>query len=121
MKWIHLIDSGGQPQFHHLLPFFVSNLSMVLFVLKLSEQFDQKQEIAYYGDGKMIGGTFESCLSHQEVMKRFLKTFQFSSECPQVVVIGTHKDLEGKCGQSNESNESRKEKNRKVKECLQLN
>eukprot|EP00731_Ephydatia_muelleri_P005748 Em0002g1924a len=119
MKWIHLVDSGGQPQFHHLLPFFVSNLSMVLFVLKLSEQFDQKRKIACYGtDGKMIGGSFESCLSHQEVMTRFLKAFQFSAMCPQVVVIGTHKDLEGKCG---ESNESRKEKNRKVKECLQLN
>ena len=119
MKWIHLIDSGGQPQFHHLLPFFVSNLSMVLFVLKLSEQLDQKREIACYGtDGKMIGGSFESCLSHQEVMTRFLKAFQFSSECPQVVVIGTHKDLEGKCG---ESNESREVKNRKVKECLLLN
>eukprot|EP00731_Ephydatia_muelleri_P004315 Em0002g491a len=38
MKWVHLIDSGGQPQFHHLLPFFVSNLSVVLFVLKLSER-----------------------------------------------------------------------------------
>ena len=119
MKWIHLIDSGGQPQFHHLLPFFVSNLSLVLFVLKLSEQLDQKREIACYGtDGKMIGGSFESCLSHQEVMTRFLKAFQFSSECPQVVVIGTHKDREGKCG---ESNESREVKNRKVKECLQLN
>ena len=119
MKWIHLIDSGGQPQFHHLLPFFVSNLSMVLFVLKLSEQFDQKREIVCFGtDGKMIGGSFESCLSHQEVMTRFLKAFQFSAVYPQVVVIGTHKDLEGKCGQSNES---REEKNRKVKECLQLN
>ena len=119
MKWIHLIDSGGQPQFHHLLPFFVSNLSMVLFVLKLSEQFDQKRKIVCFGtDGKMIGGSFESCLSHQEVMTRFLKAFQFSSECPQVVVIGTHKDREGKCSQSNESREV---KNRKVKECLQLN
>ena len=119
MKWIHLIDSGGQPQFHHLLPFFVSNLSMVLFVLKLSEQFDQKRKIVCFGtDGKMIGGSFESCLSHQEVMTRFLKAFQFSAVYPQVVVIGTHKDLEGKCSQSNESREV---KNRKVKECLQLN
>eukprot|EP00731_Ephydatia_muelleri_P005735 Em0002g1911a len=98
-----LLSSGGQPQFHHLLPFFVSNLSMVLFVFKLSEQLDQKREIVCYGT---------------DVMKRFLKAFQFSAVYPQVVVIGTHKDLEGKCDQSNES---REEKNRKVKECLQLN
>ena len=119
MKWIHLIDSGGQPQFHHLLPFFVSNISVALFVLKLSEKLDQKREIECYGsDGKLIGGTYEAYLSHKEVMERFLKAFQSNPIYPQVVVIGTHEDLEGKCG---ESNESREVKNRKVKECLQLN
>ena len=112
MKWIQLIDSGGQPQFHHLLPFFVGNLSAVLFVLKLSERFDQAREIAYYGDGKIIGGTYETCYSHKEVMERALKAFQSS---PQVFVIGTHEDCEHLC------DEKRKVKNKKVNECLQLN
>ena len=116
MKWVHLTDSGGQPQFHHLLPFFVSNLSVVLFVLKLSERLDQKREIACYGsDGKMVGGTYETCLSHKQVMERFLKAFQSSSMYPQVAVIGTHVDLEGPC------DESRDDKNRKIAECLKIN
>ena len=116
MKWIQLIDSGGQPQFHHLLPFFVGNLSAVLFVLKLSEMFDQPREIACYGcDGKIIGGTYETCYSHKEVMERALKAFQSGPVCPQVVVIGTHEDCEHVC------DEKREVKNKKVNECLQLN
>ena len=124
MKWIQLIDSGGQPQFHHLLPFFVGNLSAVLFVLKLSEMFDQPREIACYGDGKMIGGTYETCYSHKEVMEHSLKAFQSypagkDGSCepngPLVIVIGTHEDCEHIC------DEKREVKNEKVYKCLQLN
>ena len=33
--WIHIIDSGGQPEFHDLLPLFAKNTSVVIFVLNL--------------------------------------------------------------------------------------
>ena len=125
MKWIHLIDSGGQPQFHHLLPFFVGNLSAVLFVLKLSEKFDQTREIECYGsDGEMIGGTYETCYSHKEVMERSLKAFQSSpagkdGPCepngPLIIVVGTHQDCESTC------DETREDKNKQVNESLKLN
>ena len=131
MKWIQLIDSGGQPQFHHLLPFFVGNLSAVLFVLKLSETFDQARKIECYGsDGESIGGTYETCYSHKEVMERSLKAFQSNPIGPNgpgpnddaagpggplVIVIGTHEDDEHIC------DEKREVKNIKVHECLQLN
>ena len=63
----------------------------------------------------MVGGTYETCLSHKQVMERFLKAFQSSSMYPQVAVIGTHVDLEGPC------DESREDKNRKIAECLKIN
>ena len=108
---------GGQPQFHHLLPSFVSNLTVVLFVFNLSEGFDQKRKnIACYGsDGKIIGETYETCLSHKKVMEHFLQAFQSSSVYPHVAVIGTHEDLEGQC------DESREVKNGQVIECLGKN
>ena len=124
MKWIQLIDSGGQPQFHHLLPFFVGNLSAVLFVLKLSEKFDHARKIECFGsDGESIGGTYETCYSHKEVMERSLKAFQSNptgagptgTGGPLVIVIGTHEDHEHIC------DETREVKNKKVNECLQLN
>jgi len=30
--WIHIIDSGGQPQFHDLLPIFIHNTCSTIFV-----------------------------------------------------------------------------------------
>eukprot|EP00731_Ephydatia_muelleri_P007182 Em0003g1430a len=83
MKWIQLLDSGGQPQFHHLLPFFIGNVSALLFVLKLSERFDQARKIECYGsDGETIGGSYETCYSHKEVMERSLKAFQSNPTDP---------------------------------------
>ena len=131
MKWIQLLDSGGQPQFHHLLPFFVGNVSALLFVLKLSERFDQARKIECYGsDGETIGGSYETCYSHKEVMERSLKAFQSNPTDPNssgpndgpvgpggplVIVIGTHEDNEHMC------DEKREVKNIKVNECLLLN
>ena len=33
LQWIHIIDNGGQPQFHEVFPEFID----IIFVMKLSE------------------------------------------------------------------------------------
>ena len=116
MKWIQLIDSGGQPQFHHLLPLFVRNLSVVLFVLKLSEGLDHRPDIAYFGgDGRIVGNTSKSPYSHKQILERCLKAVHSSPTSPQVVVVGTHKDLVHQCCESTE------DKNRAIIKCLNIN
>ena len=119
MKWIQLIDSGGQPQFHHLLPLFVRNLSVVIFVLKLSEGLDYRPDIAYFGgDGRIVGNTSKSLYSHKQVLERCLKavhsckTVHSCPTSPQVMVVGTHKDLVHQCCESTE------DKNKTIIECL---
>ena len=37
-KWLYVIDSGGQPQFHELLPTFVHHVSAAAFFVKLMDQ-----------------------------------------------------------------------------------
>ena len=113
MKWIQLIDSGGQPQFHHLLPLFVRNLSVVIFVLKLSEGLDYRPDIAYFGgDSRIVGNTSKSPYSHKQVLERCLKAVHSSPTSPQVIVVGTHKDLVHQCCESTE------DKNKTIIECL---
>ena len=46
--WIHIIDSGGQPEFHDLLPLFAKNTSVVIFVLKACEALDHKPMVEYH-------------------------------------------------------------------------
>ena len=37
LQWLHFIDSGGQPQFHEVLPAFIRNTTATIFVMKLSD------------------------------------------------------------------------------------
>ena len=92
--WIHLIDSGGQSEFHDLLPLFVPNTSVVIFVFKLSESLEQKPMLEYYGpDGRPIGDRYESYLTHKEILKHSLRVLKaHKGPCPKILVIGTHKD-----------------------------
>ena len=35
---LHFVDSGGQPQFHEVLPAFIYNTALIVVVLNLSEE-----------------------------------------------------------------------------------
>ena len=90
-EWIHFIDSGGQPEFHDLLPLFIPNTSIVIFVIKLSESLHCKPKVEYFGSSG------QSYLTHKEILEHSLKTFRTSSgQTPRILVIGTHKDCEPK-------------------------
>eukprot|EP00731_Ephydatia_muelleri_P004065 Em0002g241a len=53
VKWIHFIDSGGQLQYHDILPLFIQKPAVAIFVLNLSEELSHQPTIEYYGaDGK---------------------------------------------------------------------
>ena len=93
--WIHLIDSGGQPEFHDLLPIFVHNTSLVMFVFNVSEPLNKNPMIEYYDSkGQPVGEPYTSYLSHREILEHSLQVFQAQdTQCPKVMVIGTHKDV----------------------------
>ena len=66
LDFLYFLDSGGQPQFHELLPSFVPNLSTILFVLKLSEKLSQHPVIEYYQEGKSAC-SYQSPYSHEQI------------------------------------------------------
>lgn len=95
--WIHLIDSGGQPQFHHLFPLFIRNTSYIFYVLKLSEGLHTHPKIEYYVDGKPTKNTFDSPLTQFDILKHVINskttTTTKKEDSPQIIIIGTHKDI----------------------------
>ena len=143
VMWIYLVDSGGQPQFHELLTAFVRNATLGIFVFNLSEQLDDKPEIKYYKNGQPCGESYKFPLSHKEIFQHCVQTISslcpinrslpsteivepstasieteetaVTSEFikPGILVVGTHREEEGK------SKESREEKEEKLKEILQ--
>ena len=134
ITWIYLVDSGGQPQFHELLTAFVRNATLGIFVVNLSEQLDDKPEIKYYKDGKPCGDkSYRFPLSHKEIFQHCVQTIsslypidhslpstafietkeRIVASKPEILVVGTHREEEGK------SEESREEKEEKLNKILQ--
>ena len=113
LQWIHFIDSGGQPQFHEVLPAFIRNTTATIFVMKLSERLDEHPVIKYYDkNGQLCGKPFRHALSNKQMIQCCVRTIlsQPSKEgkYSKTLIVGTHRDRESYFS------ESRTKKNRKL-------
>ena len=122
ISFLHKIlvtDCGGQPQFHEILPIFLKKMSMIVFVIKLSEELCSRPMIEYFENGKPLGTPYESDYTTEQLIQQGLRSLHShrsskdkGGDAPLIVVVGTHKDEEDK------SKESRDEKNQKLREML---
>ena len=119
---ILLIDSGGQPQFHEILPVFLRRMSLYVFVFKLSDELDSKPLVEYYHpiSGELLGKPYRSAHTHLQLLQhclRTLHTHRSSSKdkikSSRIMIVGTHLDLEHEC-----KGETREEKERKLMKLL---
>jgi len=120
VDWLYIVDSGGQPQFHEILPVFIRYASACVFITRLDESLTDYPMIEYYDqDGQQHGSPYRSLLTHEQILERCFQALQ-SRQCtslsaqsgPMVFVAGTHKDQEHRCP------ESRSAKNKKLLETL---
>ena len=95
--WIYIIDSGGQPHFHNLLPLFMPRISVALYVLRLSDCLDDHPLVEYYKDNKPVGEGFKSHFSVLDNFKHLVQSIQSHSENCKLVCIATHKDCQSEC------------------------
>ena len=94
-KWIYLTDSGGQPQYHELLPLFVRHISTALCVLRLSDKLDEVQLVEYFDKGMQVGPSHLSQLTTKDTIKCLVNTIQSYSphdQPPKILMVGTHID-----------------------------
>ena len=117
-RFIQIIDAGNQPQFHEIFPVFLRNLSFYVFVFRLCDDLAKHPVVEFYVDGKPVG-SFTSAQSIEQLLQHCVRCIHShrsptgsESECPQIMVIGTHVDQEKK------SSETRDEKNRKILQIL---
>jgi len=107
-KWMYLIDSGGQIEFLEVLPAFLHHTSVCLFVTKLSEKLSDRPIIEFFENGKPIGEPTICTFTNEEMLMRCVQTIQSqcalqkgdANQSSQVVVVGTHHDLEHECPES---------------------
>ena len=116
---LQIIDSGGQPQFHEVLPIFLRRLSFYLFVFRLCDELDSRPVVEFYVDGKPLGTPYTSVHTIEQLLQHCVRTMHShrpssgsEGECPQILVVGTHADRE------KESKENREVKNDRILKLL---
>ena len=114
VDWMYFIDSGGQPQFHQLLPAFIHHTNLNIFVLRLCDKLSDHPTDKYYETGTCISSK-RSSLTNTEILQRCAQATQTVDQdgVSKLLIVGTHRDLEDQC-----HGETRDDKNYKLLELL---
>ena len=94
-KWVYFTDSGGQPQYHELLPLFVRRISCAFCVICLPDRLDEVQAVEYFKEGKRIGSAQQSQFTAKDTMQCLVNTIQSYSAQDHplnIILVGTHLD-----------------------------
>ena len=115
VDWIYFIDSGGQPQFHQLLPAFMHHTNVNVFVLRLCDKLSDHPTVQYYDDGGTCIYSTPSLLTNKEILQRCAQATQTVDQngVSKLLIVGTHRDQEDQC-----DGETRDGKNEKLLELL---
>ena len=108
-NWIHLIDSGGQPQFYDLLPIFIHHATSIVLVQRLCDRLNDRPTVEYYDEeGVLVGVSYLSHFTNLETVKCLTRTMHShptEGKHPKIMIACTHRDMEKECS------ETRTEKN----------
>ena len=95
---LHMIDTGGQPEFMEVIPSLLHNSNLTILVLNLAQGLDVYPEIAFYEEGKATKRPNPSSLTNRQIIQRLARTMQakITSQAggkhSKIIVIGTHRD-----------------------------
>lgn len=90
--WVYFIDSGGQPQFHQLLPAFITNADIFIFVLRLCDNLNDIPTPEYYDSTGMCHTMkFSSNLPTNAAILKGCVTAMVGTKA-QLLIVGTHRD-----------------------------
>ena len=91
-KTVRVTDNGGQPQFQDIAPLFIRHASAGLFVMRLTDDFDDCPFDDLYKDGKLVGTPSPSHLTHGETILSLLRSFSSFGHNSQFIFVGTFLD-----------------------------
>ena len=104
-KWLYIIDSGGQPEFHDMLSIFMQRTTACIFVCRMHDELDDYPPVDLYKDGSSIGPTQKSRLTNRQLFQRFMctmRSFNFIKNedhspitlrsPPSILLLATHRD-----------------------------
>ena len=96
--WIHYLDTGGHPQFRHILPLFVQHIDCNIIVFDMSDHLDGCTVVGCSNENHKHSSSEERSTYGNTIIHcaRLLQPVdQFKSTLSKVVVVGTHRDIVG--------------------------
>ena len=78
MSMVYLIDTGGQPEFHEILPVILRGSALYLVFFSLAHELCKKVHVSYRlptGDGRSSAITYDACHSSIEMIHQLLSSF----------------------------------------------
>ena len=98
LELVHMIDTGGQPEFMEVLPCLVHNSNLTVLVLNLALGLDEYPQIAFHEKGISFKRGVRSQRTNRQIIQQFSCTMQAKrpshkrGQRSRFIVVGTHKD-----------------------------
>ena len=93
---LHIIDIGGQPEFHEILPLLLHGLALNLIFLNVTQDLDSSYTVIYRDDGGYSPIQYKSEFTIREIIQRALcsiASLQTSPDHkPAAILVGTYID-----------------------------
>ena len=98
LRQILVLDSGGQPHFHELIPVFLNGASDFVYVFKVHESLDIRSIIRYFKEGKLVF-QFQATQTNEETLKQCTRAMTSLTAknkdipLPRLLFLATHPDM----------------------------
>ena len=93
---LHIIDIGGQPEYHEILPLLLQGLALNLIFLNVTQDLDSSYTVIYRDDGGYSPIQYKSEFTIREIIQRALcsiASLQTSPDHkPAAILVGTYFD-----------------------------
>ena len=98
LELVHMIDTGGQPEYMENMPSLVHNCHLAVLVINLMFGVDDYPPIHYHEKGKAYKRALSSQYSNRDIIQKLASTLQAKrcshkkNQCFRLLVVATHRD-----------------------------
>ena len=96
---LHIVDIGGQPEFHEILPLILHGIALNLIFFDMSRDLDSPYTVVYRAeDGGSSSIEYDSVFTVTQVIQRALHSISLlqsnvNYSKPAAILVGTHHDM----------------------------
>ena len=98
LELLHVVDTGGQPEFMEVMPCLMHNSHIVVLVLNLAQPLDAYPQVTFHEEGKAFKHPVRSAITNRQLILQAARTMQAKrstrrgGQQSKIIVVGTHRD-----------------------------